>query len=160
MAQGPQNYTALVTTLDGQQSVVNIKILSAASPPERPTGPGDQPPPGGSGNYPSHPIFYPPGTGPGYPGWGGDRPHPEFPISGPPWFPGEPPVTPPGGGAPPALKPPSGDQPGLAAMKNSAATGEAPPAEMPAGSSKMDVYFGAGTLPTFAWVGPYVATHP
>ncbi len=63
-------------------------------------GPGPQPPfppkPPTQPVYPSHPIFYPPGTSPGYPGWGGDRPHPEFPIAGPPWFPQQP--TPPGGG--------------------------------------------------------------
>ena len=103
-------------------------------------GPGPQPPfpggggPGGPGGgdppHPSHPIFYPPGTSPGYPGWGGSRPHPEFPIAGPPWFPQQPggggpggggegplrpwyePILPPGTTTPPAQRPPSGPPPG------------------------------------------------
>jgi hypothetical protein len=147
MAQGPQNYTALVTTLDGQQSVVNIKILSAASPPDRPQ-PGPTPPTepplgiwGPTDPRPTHPIagFDPiHGTwpeGPGGPGGGG------------------------GGGQPPQLKPPTGSTPGLAAVRNSAESGGTPPADLP-DATKMEVYFGQGTLPAQAWVGPYAQTQP
>ena len=91
-----------------------------------------QPPGGGGGPidpgaHPSHPIFYPPGTSPGYPGWGGSRPHPEFPIAGPPWFPTQPPpgggeggppnvigggpILPPGTEAPGPIRPPAGQPP-------------------------------------------------
>jgi hypothetical protein len=152
MAQGQQWLSVVIFTDGGNVATpANILVLSAASPPPRPT-----------------PVPPDPGTGqPPLIIWGPGDPRPTLPIAG--WdpihgtFPPGP-VTPPGGGGgdlpPQVIRPPSGETPGVGVVRNAVQDPAAPPATPPAdmpGAVLSDVYFGRGTLPARAWIGPYAA---
>ncbi len=113
------------------------------------------------GQWPPDPE-QPPGSGP--PG------SPQFPIWGPPgidWP--DKPGYPPSAGHPlpplpdtPPVQPPTEDQAGVAIVKplpppDDGSPPEQPPEGMPQGSVKMAIWFGPGTLPTVAWIPPYVS---
>ena len=142
MAQGKLNLTCLMTDLaTNEQSVVNLKVLSSASPPDRPT-PGPTPP--------EPPLGI----------WGPTDPRPTLPIAG--WNP-DGSWGPPGGGGgggetpPPGLKPPSGETPGVALVRNAPADA-APPADTSTWTHSQ-VAYGPGKIAE-ALIGPYIEHHP
>jgi hypothetical protein len=173
MAQGKQWLNVVIFDYSGNPTPATILILSAASPPQRPT-PGPTPPGlpdgiwGPSDPRPTLPIAgWDPGTGnfPGGPGqpplviWGPGDPRPTLPIAG--WNPGtgqfpDGPGTP----TPPPLvpTPPTETAPGVAIVRNAPSEGMTPPADMPS-ATYSDVYYGPGKVAK-AWVGPYIEHHP
>ena len=112
--------------------------------------PGPQPPfpgqiphpehPIAGGPWPSHPIFYPPGTRP--PGQGGPQP------------PGG------GGGGGGGGEGPMGGMHALVLPLPPSDPPATPPEGMPAGSTQVLVWFGPGTKPASGWVGPYASQQP
>ncbi len=123
----------------GAPALVEIIALSPGSPPDRPH-PGPTPP------GPVDPGYSPPWAqvpGPGLPGG------PVDPGYSPPWaqVPGMPATPGPGVGAVVIPMPPS-EPPAT------------PPTGMPADSKQVLIWYGPGTLPAQAWVGPYASTGP
>jgi hypothetical protein len=134
----------------GPLMLVEIIELSPGSPPQRPT-PGPTPPPVDPNlPHPEHPIMLPGMPGWGLPGTPITPPGPVDPGYSPPWaqVPGELPVTPGPGVSAIVMPMPEGAPPAT------------PPEGMPAGSVQVLVWFGKGTKPAVAWVGPYASTGP
>lgn len=110
-----------------------LTTFGPGSPPDRPT---PQPPPDGI--------------------WGPTDPRPTHPISGIPGYP--PPLGPGAPGTRPPEAPPGAN---ATVIPLPPATPPAPvPPGMPAGSTQMLVWFGPGTKPAMAWIGPYAAQVP
>jgi hypothetical protein len=118
-----------------------IWITPTPGVPPRPT-PGPTPP-DPNAPHPEHPIWGPPGFGPGagFP----DRPgFPTIPF----------PPKPPGGGDP------TGPSVALVFPMPVADPPVTPPAGIPPDSVQMVIWFGPGTKPTVAWVPPYADAAP
>jgi hypothetical protein len=134
-------YAYIRTIIPGEMPFVEIIAISPVEgvpPRPHPTPPID---PGAP--HPSFPIWGPPGFGPGagFP----DKP-------GYPTIPG----LPPGGGG----TPPSGPTVAVVIPMPVSDPPATPPAGLPPGSTQMVIWFGPGTLPTVAWVPPYVDAAP
>jgi len=110
-------------------------------------------------------IEFSPGSPPPRPGqrpplgiWGPNDPRPTPPITGIPGFP--PPLGPPPGGGPvPPVTAPVGANATVIPLPKTDPPAT-PPEGMPASSMQALVWFGPGTKPALAWIGPYASTGP
>lgn len=150
------------------QSLEFVEIIPISITPGVPPRPHPEPPLGiwGPGDpRPTLPIAgWDPGTG-NFPGggggqpplgiWGPGDPRPTLPIAG--WDPGT--GNFPGGGGGGGGSPGPGMQAIVLPMPPTEPPAT-PPTGMPADSKQMLIWFGPGTKPAMAWVGPYASTGP